>query len=124
MQRNGKRLTAWKQRGNHEQERQGNRHGSNWKTLVILPGFLCLSLAFGLHHIEITQPDHPCQTIQHQNCHAVDMVHAQLIADYNGQGPKAHNITEGVNLNAKAFLVLGPVLLCSGNLAVKHVAEP
>ena len=38
-----------------------------------------------------------------------------------GKAPK--QTTEGVDLNAKTLLILGPVCLCPGHLAVKHVAQ-
>ncbi len=52
------------------------------------------------------------------------MVHAALIADNNGQNPKADHVTERINLYAESFFIFGPVLFRPCYFSVKHIAQP
>ena len=45
-------------------------------------------------------------------------------AKRQAQTEEARKYYQGLPITSMAVVVLGPVLLCSGNLAVKHVAEP
>ena len=124
VQRHQEREMGGEQRREHEQKRQRDSHGRNGQPLIILPRPLFFRLALRLHHIEIPQTYQPGQAVQGQNDHAYDMIHAQLIADDDRQGPETDDVAERIYLYPEAFLILRPVLLGPGHLSIEHVAEP
>ena len=51
------------------------------------------------------------------------MVHSQFKSKYDGQNTETDDISQGIDLDAKTLLFVRSVLLGSGDLSVKHIAQ-
>ena len=123
MKKYHKPFITWQDHGCNKQKRQDHRHGCDGQSLIIFAVFACFTLPLCFHHIKICKADQACQSVEQKDRHSINMIHSKFKAKYNGQNTEADDISQGIDLDAKAFLFICPVLLCSGNFSVKHIAQ-
>ena len=107
----------------HKQKRHDHSHRGDRKSLIIFTVFACLTLSLCFHYIKICQTDHACQTIERKYNNAVKLAHAKFVSKDDRKNSETDNITQRIYLNAKGFLVVCPVFLCSRYFSVKHITQ-
>ena len=105
-----------------EQGRKNQRHAGHRQTFIHLPHLAGLLLPLILGHVEICQPDQCRQGEEHQDRQIQRPVQTACIADHRRQKPEAHQIRQGVDLDAELLLCVR-ALPGTSHLAVEHITE-
>ena len=80
--------------------------GGNGKALIAFALLFCLFLAVFFHYVKVCKANQACQTIENKDSHSRNGTYAGMVTDCYGKNPKTYNVTQGIDLDSKSFLIV------------------